>query len=139
MNETRLTSAKGKPHQFNIPKDPQFADEEEITLVLPDTVKPEDYEVVKKPRPTGIPDKWNNRPVVWINCFGVKKNKVWANIEYQIIVTPRKNKILVYFNGKAVVPFADSDLTLNPSGYPGKLSAKLRMGDPPVGWGTNQG
>jgi hypothetical protein len=135
-NEMKLSAVHGKPHKYKIPKDPLNKEEKEIILLLPETVDPNDYEVFKKPRPAGIPNDWNGKPVRWINCFGVKKGRAWANLEYLIIVAPMKDKILVYLDGKKIVEFADSDLIVDPPDYPKMLAAKLRIGDPPVGWGT---
>jgi hypothetical protein len=104
------------------------------------------YRVEKKKLPSGLPATWKDphgetRSIEWINNFGIKQagKQVFERGElsesYEIVLDKAEGKTLVYYDhrDKQVKPFSPSDLG-EPESQPGKLSARLKLGDPPVGW-----
>lgn len=99
---------------------------------------PEGYQVYEKKFPKSLKNSKAFKKYEWIGNFGfqIKKSgkKVKGNMpkSYEIQVENRPKKDLVYWNGKKTVKFKNAKVK-----KVGKMkvrSAKLNMGDPPIGW-----
>ena len=99
---------------------------------------PDGYQVYEKKFPTSLKDNKAYKKYDWIGNFGFQKKssgkKVKGNMpkSYEIQVEDRSKKDLVYWNGKKVVKFPKAKV--KKVGKKKFRSAKLKMGDPPVGW-----
>lgn len=102
------------------------------------------YRVVKKDLPGNLPDKWkddsgNTFSIEWVNSFGLKEtNKpdfVSGQVEedYEILIGKGTGILVYYLNG--VVPFQDDDLS-ELDDNTNRIAARMRHGDPPIGWGS---
>jgi hypothetical protein len=102
------------------------------------------YTAAKKPMP-GLPAKWKNAQgveytITWINNFGLRptgsEGFVQGSVaeDYEILLDKEPGKTLFYYSG-GVRRFEAADLS-EPSDMPGKIAARLRLGDPPIGWGS---
>jgi hypothetical protein len=106
-----------------------------LTVLLPPGL---DYQVESKP----FPDILVKDPlgVDWIYNFGLKKGNVPAqgkvSMKYELILdNPPAGKKWYYFDGTKKQPFAATDI-MQSDKIPGKISARLDLGDPPVGMGS---
>ncbi len=101
--------------------------------------------VVKKDLPDDLPTSWRDqegkqRDIEWLNNFGIKrKGKPDFEMDdisedYEIIVDEAEGTTLVYYDhrDRRVKPFSSEDYGRTP-GQQGKISARLRLGDPPIG------
>jgi len=131
-----------KGHSFKIATRPNSA-ERPIEVVLTANLAGK-YEVVKKDPPGKLPDKWtdsngNTFNLEWVNSFGLKqKGKpdfVAGQVEedYEILIGKGTGILVYYLNG--VVPFEDDDLSVLDDNT-NRIAARMRHGDPPVGWGS---
>ena len=114
--------------------------EREIEIILPPGLAAS-HKVEKKDLPEGLPTTWKvSRPITWFNNFGLKeKGKpdfVSGEVPegYEIILDQEPGKTLVYYYDGSVRAFPQKDLGDTP-GRPGKVSARLQLGDPPCGSG----
>ena len=114
--------------------------EKEIEVLLPPGLAAS-HVVEKKDLPEGIPTTWKgSRPITWINNFGLKEKGKADFVRgevpesYEIILDKEPNKTLVYYYDGSVRAFPPNDLG-EPPGRPGKVSARLQLGDPPCGSG----
>ncbi len=95
---------------------------------------PKGYAVYKKDFPNSLMNSNDYNKYSWVGNFGFKKKssgkKFTGNFKkaYEIRVENRSNKDLVYWNGKMTIKFSGTEVR---NKY--KI-AKLKMGDPPVGW-----
>lgn len=105
------------------------------------------YRAEKKDLPADLPTTWQDsygktRSVDWINNFGIKKigkpdfEQDEVPESYEIILDQAEGKTLLYYDARdrQVKPFSQGDLG-QPEGQPGKISARLKLGDPPIGTG----
>ncbi len=99
---------------------------------------PAGYKVYEKKMPKSLKKSRDYEKYEWIGNFGFKKKsnekKVKGNFDksYEIQVEDRYEKDLVYWNGKKTVKFSKTKVKQVGKGK--FRSAKLKMGDPPVGW-----
>lgn len=113
--------------------------EREIEVILPPGLAAT-HEVVKKSLPQGIPTTWQGRTITWFNNFGLKEKGKPGFVRgqvpesYEIILDKESGKTLVYYDGSSVKAFPPGDLGDTP-GRSGKVSARLKLGDPPCGSG----
>lgn len=127
---------------FPIAARPQ-TNEKSVQVLLPPGLAKK-YDVDKKDLPLGIPTSWTDPngksySISWINNFGLKPKgsskfapgKV--DDDYEILLDKEAGKTLFYYDG-VIKPFEPSDLG-QPTDKPDKVAAKLRLGDPPIGWG----
>jgi hypothetical protein len=119
------------------------ATERELDVILPPGLAAK-YVVEKKAIPANMPTSWvtpggQTRPITWIGNFGLKQIgkasfvKGSVSEHYEIILDKPADKTLVYFDG-GVNPFPAVD-TQDRDDLPGKCSARLKLGDPPIGMG----
>lgn len=114
------------------------AKERDIEVILPPGLAAT-HEVVKKSLPKGIPTTWQGRTITWFNNFGLKEKGKSGFVRgqvpesYEIILDKESGKTLVYYDGE-VKAFPQGDLGDTP-GRSGKVSARLKLGDPPCGSG----
>jgi hypothetical protein len=129
----------GRP--FQIGTKPNSA-ERPIEVVLSPNLANK-YQVVKKEMPGNLPGKWkdnngNTFTIEWVNSFGLKEvgkpDFVSGQVEedYEILIGRGTGILVYYLNG--VVPFDDNDLS-EPDDKSNMIAARMRHGDPPVGWG----
>jgi len=115
--------------------------EKDLDIILPPGLAAK-YVVEKKAVPANIPTSWvtadgETRTVAWIGNFGLKQIGKASFLQgsvsehYEIILDKVAGKSLVYYDG-AVKPFSEGDV-VEPADLPGKFSARLKLGDPPVG------
>lgn len=99
---------------------------------------PKGFEVYEKKMPKKLKKSKDYCKYKWLGNFGFRKisncKKVKGDFEksYEIQVEDRYEKDLVYWNGKKTVRFKKT----KGKGI-GKVNyrvAKLKMGDPPIGW-----
>ncbi|HVN15708.1 MAG TPA: hypothetical protein VMT73_08195 [Anaerolineales bacterium] len=135
MPERAISARSDNPRRFQIPAD--NAAEREVIVILPDDRAPAAHQIVKKDiPPSALSQRWNGKPVTWLNNFGIRQGGQFVNFAYSVVVDPPgKGQTLVYFDGTTVQAFNDADLDRAPSDHPGKWKAILRLGDPPIGWG----
>ena len=115
--------------------------EKEIEVILPPGLADGDkYKVEKKDLPEGLPPTWRgNREITWFNNFGLKEKGKSGFVSgevpesYEIIMDKETGKIPVYYDGE-VKAFPQEDHGDTP-GRSGKVSARLKLGDPPCGSG----
>ena len=99
---------------------------------------PDGYQLYEKKFPKSLKDSKDFKKYDWIGNFGFQKissgKKVKGDMptSYEIQVNDRSKKDLVYWNGKKTVKFSKSKV--KNVGKQKVRSAKLKMGDPPVGW-----
>jgi hypothetical protein len=99
---------------------------------------PSGYQVYEKKIPKSLKDSKAYNKYDWIGNFGFrvkssgKKVKGLMPKSYEIQVKDQAKKDLVYWNGKKIVKFKNSKV--KKVGNVKMRSAKLKMGDPPVGW-----
>jgi hypothetical protein len=99
---------------------------------------PEGYEIYEKEIPQKLKDSPDYNKYTWIGNFGFQEKssgkKVTGDMpkSYEIQVEDKANKNLVYWDGKKVVKFTGT--TEKKVGDKKFRSAKLKMGDPPIGW-----
>jgi hypothetical protein len=99
---------------------------------------PDSYEVYEKGYPQSLKDSEDYTRYDWIGNFGFREISSKKNVEglmprsYEIQAGERSNKDLVYWDGKKTVKFEDAKV--KEVGNKNVRSAKLKMGDPPVGW-----
>jgi hypothetical protein len=103
------------------------------------------HRVEKKDIPAKIPKSWRHpsgktRTITWIGNFGLKPAGSTEFVRgevaehFEIHLDHQEGQTLVYFDGSGVKPFDQNDLGF-PADRPGKIAARLKLGDPPVGWG----
>lgn len=115
------------------------AKERDIEVILPPGLAAT-HEVVKKSLPQGIPTTWQGRTITWFNNFGLKERGKSGFVSgqvsesYEIILDKESGKTLVYYDGSSVKAFPPGDLGDTP-GRSGKVSTRLKLGDPPCGSG----
>ncbi len=96
------------------------------------------YEVFEKGFPQSLKDSEDFNKYDWIGNFGFREKSSKKNVKglmpksYEIQVEDRSNKDLVYWDGKSTVKFKDAKV--KEVGNKKVRAAKLKMGDPPVGW-----
>jgi hypothetical protein len=101
------------------------------------------YRVEQKEIPAGLPTTWTTpsgetRSVTWVNNFGLKEKGKTRFVagevseHYEIQIDREEGKTLVYYSGG--VKYFDAKDLGSPPDAPGKISARLKLGDPPVGW-----
>jgi len=96
------------------------------------------YKVYEKKIPKNLKDSKDYKKYTWLGNFGFQKKssgkKVKGNMpkSYEIQVEDKSKKKLVYWNGKKAVKF--SNAKVKKVGKKNFRSAKLKMGDPPIGW-----
>lgn len=99
---------------------------------------PKGYKVYEKKIPKSLKKSKDYKKYDWIGNFGFKKKSNGKKMKcdfdksYEIQVENRCDKDLVYWNGKKTVRFSKTKVK-----KVGKIKyriAKLKMGDPPVGW-----
>lgn len=99
---------------------------------------PPGHKVYEKKFPKSLKKSKDFKKYDWLGNFGFKKKsngkKVTGKFDksYEIQVKNRPNKKLVYWNGKKTVKF--SGTKVKKIGYGKYRTAKLKMGDPPIGW-----
>jgi hypothetical protein len=131
--------SKGK--SFRIAKR-DGSQEHDVDVILPEGLAAR-YEVAKKDIPANIPTSWvapdgQTHTISWVSNFGLRETGKAGFLHgavsehYEIILDKVADKTLVYFDG-SVKPFPAGD-TQDRDDLPGKFSARLRLGDPPVGW-----
>lgn len=98
----------------------------------------EGYKVYEKKFPQKLKDNKDYKKYKWIGNFGFRKKSSGKKVKgdmpksYEIQVEDQKNKKLVYWNGKKIVKFkGTSEKKVGKKKF---RSAKLKMGDPPIGW-----
>jgi hypothetical protein len=124
----------------------EYSKEKEIQVILSQEMAA-NYRVEKKDLPGNLPMTWQDsdgraRSVEWINNFGIKKigkpdfEQDEIPESYEIILDEFEGKRLVYYDSRdrQVKPFSQEDLG-KPKDLPGKISARLKLGDPPIGTG----
>ncbi len=101
---------------------------------------PKDYEVYEKDFPAKLKESEDYNKYYWVGNFGFRKikggEKKKGNFgqSYTVQVKYRKNrpnKKLVYWNGKKTKKLSGTKVNVKKVKY---KTAKLKMGDPPVGW-----
>jgi hypothetical protein len=136
MSERRIDPGRDNPYKFTIPSNSDllndFPDQDQITIILsPETT--DQLDIFYKPLPVAVKNlKYGGKKVHWINNFGIKQ-KAAASFEkkveqYEIHLKHIADAVYVYYDGTKIKPLSTSD----PVG--GQVSAKLDLGDPPVGW-----
>jgi hypothetical protein len=99
---------------------------------------PDGHEVYEKDFPKSLKDSKDFTKYDWLGNFGFREKSTGKKVKgdfkssYEIQVKDRPKKDLVYWNGNQVVKLSGSKVIKE-----GKLeyrTAKLKMGDPPVGW-----
>lgn len=99
---------------------------------------PAGYKVYEKKFPKKLKNSKDFKKYDWLGNFGFKKKSTGKKVtgkfdkSYEIQVEDRPKKKLVYWNGKKTVKF--SGTKVKKIGYVKYKTAKLKMGDPPVGW-----
>ncbi len=117
--------------------------ERDIDVILPRGLAA-NHRVEKKELPANLPTSWQDasgemRTVSWVINFGLKLAGQTAFVRgevaeaYEIRLDQAEGKTLVYYNGKSVRAFDPSDLG-EPADQPGKVAARLKLGDPPIGF-----
>lgn len=116
--------------------------EQSIEIVLPPGLA-KLYAVEKKDLPANLPTSWRDpssqqtHTIHWLNNFGLKATgrpdfeAGRVPEKYEILVEVAEGEQLVYFDGE-VKPFP-ADETARPGNMPGKVAARLDLGDPPIG------
>ena len=113
--------------------------EKEIEVILSQKLAVT-HMVEKKDLPEDIPTTWQGRTITWFNNFGLKERgnsgfvSGQVSESYEIILDKESGKTLVYYDGSSVKAFPPGDLGDTP-GRPGKVSVRLKLGDPPCGSG----
>jgi hypothetical protein len=99
---------------------------------------PEGHQVYEKKIPKKLKESKNFKKYDWLGNFGFKVKstgkKVTGNFNksYEIQIENRPKKDLVYWNGKKIVKFTGTKV--KKVGNVKYRTAKLKMGDPPIGW-----
>ena len=99
---------------------------------------PDGYQVYEKKIPKKLKESKDYKKYDWLGNFGFKKKsngkKVTGNFKkaYPIQIKNRPKKDLVYWNGKKTVKFTGTNV--KKVGKVKYRNAKLKMGDPPIGW-----
>lgn len=101
-------------------------------------VVPSGYEIFEKKMPQSLIDSPDYKKYEWIGNFGFtdkesgKKVKQNLKSSYEVQVKKKGNKKLVYWDGTKTVKFkSPKQKTIGGSNY---ITAKLKKGDPPIGW-----
>ncbi len=115
--------------------------EEAIEVVLPPGLAKK-FVVEKKDFPAGLPPKWNDQKISWLNNFGLKAIKDTDSVpakvaeKYEILVDAGAGATLVYYDehdeNEKVKTFSSDDHA-RPGNMPNKIAARLDLGDPPIG------
>jgi len=118
--------------------------EQAIEVVLPPGLAKK-YVVEKKDIPEGLPTSWRDDAsqvtytIHWLNNFGLKPvgkaNFVPGKVEekYELLVEVGEGETLFYYDeGVKLFPPGDFE---RPANMPGKIAARLDLGDPVIGWG----
>ena len=99
---------------------------------------PAGYKVYEKKIPKSLKKSKDYKKYDWIGNFGFKKKSSGKKVKcdfdssYEIQVENRPNKCLIYWNGKKTIIFSKTQV--KKEGKVKYRTAKLKMGDPPVGW-----
>ncbi|UCH61271.1 MAG: hypothetical protein JSV61_07250 [Anaerolineales bacterium] len=128
---------------FPIQAKPGSAEQAIEVILSPGLAKK--YVVEKKDIPKGIPTSWRDDAsqktykIKWLNNFGLKPigkpdfvpGKV--SEKYELLVEAGEGETLFYYD-EGVKRFPPGDLE-RPGNMPGKLAARLDLGDPVIGRG----
>ncbi len=99
---------------------------------------PDGYQLFEKKFPKSLKDSKDYKKYDWIGNFGFQEKKSGKKVKgnmpksYEIQAEDRSKNDLVYWNGKKTVKFTKAKV--KKVGNKKFRSAKLKMGDPPVGW-----
>lgn len=99
---------------------------------------PEGHQVYEKKIPKKLEESKDFKKYDWLGNFGFKEistgKKVTGNFKnsYQIQIEDRPKKDLVYWDGKKIKKFTGTKV--KKVGDVKYRTAKLKMGDPPIGW-----
>ena len=101
-------------------------------------VVPTGYKIYEKKMPKSLKESPDYKKYNWIGNFGFTDDKTGKKVkknlkaDYEVQVKKNGNRKLVYWDGTKTVKFkSPKKKKIGGSNY---ITAKLRKGDPPVGW-----
>jgi hypothetical protein len=140
MSEKKISPSRGNARKFdldvNTAQGNDFPDQGKVSIVLSGS---SNYDIYQKDIPIGLKGKKTSsgKTIKWLNNFGLKLPNTDSYVktetdEYTILLDARPGAEYVYDAGNGVIGVLQATpYTSDPT----KVQAKLKLGDPSVGWG----
>lgn len=127
-------SQPGGPVEVTIPAHVDAGRAEEVRVRLSQEAA-EEYGVWQKEMPEGLPDRYEGRPITWLNNFGLKRQgreEYAASVPAYTIILAKgpEDAVLVVYEPQGDPPLRE----LKTEEVNGQVQATLDRGDPAVGW-----